>query len=181
MGAKCIVVHPMKFSDHTTHYEENLAFYKRLIPYAEKAGVKIGVENMWGYDNKRGFICKDAFSDVNEIKKIVSELGKWATCCLDLGHSNLAGYEAADDIKILGDVLGALHVHDTNYKEDWHQLPFQGEHNWKEICSALKQIGYKGDFTLEVDRFLMYVPDEIFESSVKYMADVAKYLAGECE
>lgn len=51
LGAKIIVVHPKQHLNYAEHPEElfemNVEFYKSLIPYCEKFGIKVACENMW--------------------------------------------------------------------------------------------------------------------------------------
>ena len=51
LGASIIVVHPCQHLNYAESREElfaiNLDYYKRLIPYAERFGIKIATENMW--------------------------------------------------------------------------------------------------------------------------------------
>lgn len=182
MGCKCIIVHPKTYSDNTNHWDENKSFFESLIPYAKEANVKVAVENMWGYDDKRCYITRNSFSFAEELKAFVNEINsEWIVTCLDLGHSALVGREPEDEIKILGDSLFALHVHDTDYKDDLHAIPFQGRQNWQEICQALKEVGYKGDFTFEVGPVFALSPEELYIDTLKYMYRVGEYLAGKCE
>ena len=52
-GVETIIVHPCQHhyyvEDGSAEYlfEYNMTFYRQLIPYAEKFGIKIAVENMW--------------------------------------------------------------------------------------------------------------------------------------
>lgn len=75
------------------------------------------------------------------------------TAYLDIGHCSLAGREAQDCIKVLGNRIGALHIHDNDYKDDMHTLPGLSEMNWSEITKALAKVNYRGDFTFETDHF----------------------------
>ena len=43
--------------------------------------------------------------------------------------------------------IQALHVHDNDYLSDAHLEPFSGKMDWIAMTKALKDIGYKGDFT----------------------------------
>lgn len=99
--------------------------------------------------------------------------------CLDLGHAEMkgAGSGAAAMIRALGPKLEALHIHDNDRIHDSHQLPFSMKIDFREIVSALKEIGYGGYFTLEADAYLKkYAKDDICKG-VKKMAESAKRLA----
>ena len=55
LGAKIIVVHPKQHLVYSEHPDElfniNVEFYKSLIPYCEKFGIKVACENMWQCNN----------------------------------------------------------------------------------------------------------------------------------
>lgn len=190
LGAEVEVVHPIHNSLYKGHEEEffqrNMAYYGRLIPYAEKYGVKIGVENMFQRDPLRGHIVADTCSVSGEFIRYLDTLNSpWITGCLDVGHVSLpiSDETAADMIRALGhDRLGALHIHDNDYTRDQHALPYFGSLDWAEICKALGEIDYKGDFTYEVNGQLIFHVDEGFiPVGAKIMADVGKYLVSMVE
>ena len=74
---------------------------------------------------------------------------------MDLGHSGKTGFDVADSIRKMDPaLLKALHVHDNDKKDDYHWLPYEGQFNWHKIACALREIGYRGDFTYEIFGFL---------------------------
>ncbi len=181
LGIPVIIVHPFCYPDRKNHMEENLEFYRRLLPYAKKTGVRIAIENMWGYDDKRGYITTTAFSfaeDLLEFKKKINS--EYITVCLDVGHSALVGREPQDEILKLGKELGALHVHDTDYKSDLHTLCYFGKQMWSDISKSLGEIGYDGDFTYECS-LPSSLPEELVPSVLRLMHDTAEYLVSEIE
>ena len=94
----------------------------------------------------------------------------------------LVGQNPADFIRKLGpDRLVALHVHDVSGHEDSHTLPYYGIVHWDEVTSALKEIGYKGEITLEADNFLRKLPKQLMPEASKLMATVARSLANAAE
>ncbi len=185
LGAKVCVVHPIHHTTYRGHEEEiferNMAYYRSLIPYAEKFGVKIGVENMFQRDPLRKYIVADVCSSVSEFIRYIDTLNSpWITACLDVGHVALPFSEttAADVIRALGhDRLGALHIHDNDYTRDQHNLPYMGKLDWPEIAKALGEIDYKGDFTYEVNGLFIFDRDEGFlPIGLKFMADVGHHI-----
>ncbi len=158
MGMKTLVVHPYGTSRYIGHEEEtflrNMKYFKMLVPYAEEFGVKIACENMFCGDKKRGVVRGSICSNPYEHAMYVDEMNSpFFVACLDTGHCALAGREPQDAIRVLGNRLGALHVHDNDYKDDMHTLPGLSEMNWDEITKALAEIDYQGDFTLETNHF----------------------------
>ena len=186
LGADMVVVHPLHHMRYEGHEEEifelNMAYYRSLIPVAEKSGVKICVENMFQRDARRGILSHDTCSTVAEFIRYVDTLdSEWITACLDVGHVGLPYQrdEAWDFIRLLGhDRLGALHIHDNNYKNDDHALPFMGKINWAEVTRALGEIDYKGDFTYEVRMAsLMNAEDPaLLNTALEYAGRIGKYL-----
>lgn len=159
MGIKTLIVHPIGTGIHTGNeaqvFENNVKYYKTLLPYAEEYGVKICCENMWCGDKKRGVtrgsICSNPYEHAYYVDEINNDM---FVACLDVGHSSLSGREAQDCIRVLGGKrLGALHIHDNDYRDDMHTLPGLSEMNWEEITKALAEIDYQGDFTFETNHF----------------------------
>lgn len=178
-GARQIVVHPVCGFDETAAcIEHNIKFYNGLIPYVKGTDMKIAVENMWGYDDKRGHIVPNHISLSHEIAECFDALDpEYFTVCLDIGHCALVGEEPALAIKRLGSRIGALHVHDVDYKNDLHTLPGYGMLDWDEICTALADIRYSGDFTFEADMFFSRVATPLLPDAAAYMCKVGKHLA----
>jgi sugar phosphate isomerase/epimerase len=160
-----------------------MKFYRDLLPYAKEYGVKIAIENMWRNEPKRKYICPSACGTAKDLARYIDTLDDDTfVACLDLGHCGLVGEEAQDAIRILGhDRLKALHVHDNNYREDTHTLPMMSMMEWDEICKALADIKYDGDFTFEADAFLRYVPKDFKPTACKFMADTGRYLISKIE
>lgn len=187
MGMKTLIIHPVETGNYIGREEivfrTNMEYYKTLLPYAEKYGVKIACENMWCGDKRRGVtrgsVCSNPYEHAHYIDEIGSEM---FVACLDVGHCSLAGREAQDCIRVLGDRLGALHIHDNDYKDDMHTLPGLSEMNWDEITKALADINYKGDFTFETDHFfdsLCTIPET--EAGLKLSELIGRKMIGKIE
>ncbi len=189
LGVRQVVVHPLQFSYYAGHekelFEKNVAFYKSLAPYAKENGLKIAIENMWRRHAKSGYIVDDVLAPPEELRDMFDALddSEAFTVCLDIGHVTLCNHrEPADAIRILGgDRLGALHVHDTDYRDDLHTLPYMGKIDWKSVTDALGEIGYSGELTLEAGNFQKSTPDGLLPASMRYMAETARFLAEEIE
>lgn len=185
LGASLIVVHPihhLPYRENTeTLFHMNMDFYRSLAPYAKRLGIKVALENMWQKDPVSGRIVDSTCSTAAEFIRYFDTLADpdAFTCCLDLGHCSLCGYEAADMIRALGaDRLGALHVHDNDSLTDVHTLPFLGSIKWQDVCKALREIGYRGDFTYEAHAILQAMPTELVPETYRFTADVARHLVG---
>ena len=73
--------------------------------------------------------------------------------------------------------MKALHVHDNDYQNDYHMLPYLGKMNWKEIATALADVGYTGNFTYEINSSLVNNADESFSPiAIKFISDVGNHI-----
>lgn len=182
MGVKDIVVHPIQHLNYMKNreqlFKESLEFYRSLIPYCEKFHIRVCAENMWQYDDRRKHIVDSVCSCPEEFNGMLDELNSpWIVGCLDLGHCALVGREPADFIHAMGkERLKALHVHDVNYVDDCHTMPFLESLDWNSITYALAQIGYEGNFTFEADSFLKKMPKELMPEAARLMARTGRYL-----
>ena len=187
LGAKIIVVHPKQHLNYAEHPEElfhiNVEFYKSLIPYCKKFGIKVAAENMWqwnnGYKAPSDSTCSRGWEFCKYLDAIDSE---WIVGCLDIGHVSLMNADIPEFIRKMGNKrLQALHVHDTDYKIDKHTIPFAEKIDFIAMCKALAEIDYQGDFTFEADAFYRGVPEALYPAATKYMCEVGRYLISQIE
>lgn len=185
LGAEIIVVHPVHVGKpkSVNEYEVNKEFYERLIPYCEKFNIKIATENMFNHDPKRDCIIADVCNSPERFVKMVDYIDSpWIVGCLDVGHCGLVGEDAAEMALALGhDRLKALHIHDNNYLNDNHIVPFMGKMDWDSICKALADINYDGVFTYESYLCSTHLPAELALDALKYMHAVGRYLINKIE
>ena len=172
-GGKICVIHPDNFKTPA----ENAEMYLELIPFANQYGVKIATENMWCWDKEKDHSCFAACATPKSFCDHV-DIAEGLVACLDIGHAEMKGSDttAVEMIKSLGHRLEALHLHDNDKWHDSHQIPFSMDIDFVPIVKALKEIDYKGYFTLEADQYLKdRTADNIFDG-IKEMADAAKKL-----
>ena len=72
--------------------------------------------------------------------------------------------------------LHSLHVHDNDYRNDSHKIPYLGLIDWNEVAKALGEIDYDGVFTYEAWFLSGAMDEEMAEVALKYMADVARHI-----
>ncbi len=187
LGISGIVVHPIQHVPYLKNrgllWNINLEYYRSLLPLCEEYGIRVYVENMWQYDSARHCIVDSFCARPEEYCAFLDELNSpWMVACLDIGHCALVGQDPADMIRALGhDRLQALHVHDVNYLADNHTVPFTQSLNWEEICTALGEIDYAGDFTFESDNTLTPLPVELLPAAASYMEKIGRYLISRVE
>ena len=173
LGAEMTVIHSFKkYEEKTREFwmEQNLNFYKRLIPYAEETGVKIAIENIHG-----GYLTSDAESLLELMNLLDNEV---FTICFDVGHAQIAGQDPAEMIRKLGNRIGCTHVHDNDGVNDLHTLPFAygGVIDWESVMKAFAEAGYTGNLNYEAARSVSRLPKDFLPEGAKYMAKVGKYL-----
>lgn len=181
LGAKVIVIHPMQHLPYATSagrlFELNMDFYRRLIPYCRQFRIQAACENMWRHDPKTHRIINSVCSQPGEFRRYLDELNSpWVVGCLDVGHTALTSEDLPTCIRILGKKhLQSLHVHDNDLIQDSHTLPFTLDIDFRELTSALAEIGYEGDFTFEADNFLKKMPAELEEDALRFMCKIGRY------
>jgi sugar phosphate isomerase/epimerase len=105
----------------------------RILEYASKKGVRIGIENREHYE---------AVPSEREFEQFLKELdapnvGYWH----DFGHAqikqNLALLDHADWLDRIGSQAIGCHVHDVRWPFKDHSLPFTGEINYAKLVPKL--------------------------------------------
>ncbi len=189
-GAEFIVVHPIQ---HLSYFDDpknpeilfdyNMEFYGRLKPIADAYGIKIATENMWRTNKMRQVIDHSVCSRPEEFCRYVDGLqqryGDTFTGCLDIGHTVLVGVDPCQMIRTMGSRIGTLHVHDNDYHKDLHLAPGLGSMDYDAITAALKEIGYKGPFTLECHTCSL--DQEGTALYLQFLAGTARLLADKSE
>lgn len=180
LGAERIVVHAVKIPPEHGRInllDYNVEFYRALVPYCQRFGIKVAVENLFTTDKK----CKcfrSVLGTPEDVCQVIRRVGSpWLCACLDIGHAALTGVEPELFIRRMEPgTLAALHIQDVDYLRDCHNLPFGGLLNWEAILSALRDVNYRGDVSFEIYGFLSPLPEELLPAALKYAAGVGDYL-----
>lgn len=144
MGAEYVVVHPFP------HYseDENVYFFKELLEEAKENHIKIAIEN----------VPDGVFSYEESINSMLDKINDPDIClCLDIGHAELPKQHptsASNIIRKCSKYLKCMHIHDNDKYHDSHTLPGMGLIDFDEVIKALKEVGYNGDLTYEVDGYI---------------------------
>ncbi len=183
VGAPIIVVHATKpVPKGYDVVKENLRFYGSLLPYAKEYGIKIGVENLFEWDELRERRKPCGIGTSEKLSAFMELLDpEWFTVCFDIGHAAINVEDPEEAIRNLKGKIGCLHIHDNDYVNDQHMAPFLGKVNWDEVCRALAEVGYDGDFTLESCTFEHKFPPELTLDMLEFEVKIAKYLINKIE
>ena len=180
LGAKVIVVHSVGHRQGNNILFDrayNISYYRSLIPYCEKFGIKVAVENLFEYDHENGgYIGR--LGTPKELTEFVLEIDSPYFCsCLDTGHASLTGVKPQDFIENMSaDLLQVLHVHDGDYRGDRHTLPYLMDFEWEKIMASLKGIGYTGELTFEILNYFRNIPEALIPESLRFAEKTGRYL-----
>ena len=180
IGIDHIVVHGLAVPE-TAVSERNLAlnyeYYKTLEPYAAKAGVKIAVENLSG-----AFTYPDLMNQMLERLDSPNFVG-----LVDVGHAWLrANMQPGLFLRRVkhGTVKG-LHIQDNHGIArgiDEHIMPYSATVDFDDLAKALVEIGYDGDFTLELPRFLeMYGEHGLLDPALTFAQAVGRKMIADID
>ena len=154
LGAPYIVIHPMNIAHGDNgkkeDFERNMTYYGKIIPILSEYGVKLAVENMFMWVNKR-LMEPTGCSSAEDMVKYIDGIGNGTVACLDTGHMNLLGFSVGDAVRTLGKRLAVLHIHDNFGISDEHAAPGFGTIDWHDFAAALYETEYKGVLSLETD------------------------------
>lgn len=175
VGAEVCVVHPQKLLTP----QQNAQMYMEYLPFAKSCGVKIATENIWIWDAEKKKALHAACSTPQSFCDHIDAVDDDSfVACLDIGHAEMMGDDvsAVAIIKKLGHRLQALHIHDNDKRHDCHQIPFSMDIDFISVVKALKEINYKGYFTLESNDYLRDFTKDNVHIAVEDFAKAAKKL-----
>lgn len=151
LGCKNWVIHPIMpygVSDINTEnvqktWDMNIEFMSELLETAKEYDITICLENMPFLD----FSLSKPADILRFVKTINDEHFK---ICLDTGHVSVFNkLSLGDSVRELDDEIRVLHVHDNKFSQDLHLIPYSGIIDWEDFAKALKEINFKGVFSLE--------------------------------
>ena len=116
---------------------------EKLIPTAEKTGVRIAVENVWN----NLWVKPDIFTNF-----VASFQSPWVQAYFDIG--NHVKYAPPEQwIRALGKLILKCHVKDFRLNPNGRGGEFceirDGSVNWPVVLAALDEVGYRGWMTIE--------------------------------
>jgi len=179
-----VIFHPGAFfplpaaeKDRAEILKKNIEFYGSFISRSRELGVRICTENMFGYSNQYHRIVPSYFSRAEELNALVDALDGQIDVCLDVGHAGLVNDSMEHMARVLGPRLKTLHIHSNDGVEDRHTAPLIFHMDWDGLGHALHDIGFTGSVTLEADNFLVPLPNEMYPTGLKFLAENARYVA----
>lgn len=164
MGMDAILVVPGAVTNDVSYddcYRRSQIELEKLIPYAEKHQVKIGVENVW---NK--FLLSPL-----EMKRYVDELkSAYIGVYFDVGNVLQFGFPE-QWIRILKERIFKVHVKDfkTSAGTGAGFVPLlAGDVNWQDVRQALKDINYDDTIVAELSPYAVG-PQHVADDTARHM------------
>jgi L-ribulose-5-phosphate 3-epimerase len=151
-GADTVLIVPAVVDEHTSYrdaFKRSRESVEKLVPLAEELKVIIALEEVWN---------KFLLSPVEFANYIDQFKSPWVRAYFDVGNVKLYGYPE-DWIRTLGKRIIKLHIKDFSFRHDrstgsqaavWQPL-LEGDIDWPAVYSALKDIGYQGTATVELE------------------------------
>lgn len=122
-------------------YELLVDSIARILRYAEKRNIRIGIEY------EPGLLIENA----NEAQRVLE-----AFDCnsfgvnLDIGHAEVLGEPLAETIQRFGKKITNIHLEDIRGHKHYHLIPGEGDIHFKMVLEALQSIGYDRYITFEI-------------------------------
>lgn len=192
MESPNIVAHPVLHVDFCDGKNKALArqttldYFSALVPALKETGVTMCIENLFFYINESKRWAPNYCSDGEDLCDVIDTLnqmhGAHFAACVDTGHAVVAKNDPAQLIRILGNRTKVLHIQDNLGVKDEHLIPTEGKINWKEVATALGEVGYQGTFNFEVSKpFALLAKDTFsrtaFQNACHYLYSIGRSLA----
>ena len=144
--------------DKEGYYKYNRKFVGDVLSAAENFGVTLCIENTSNGNAGKCYFPRRG-AEMNDFIAYMDHplLG----ACWDTGHAVMDRiFDQYAELKELGPVLKAVHIHDNGIHSDEHLAPYCGKLQLDSVVKGLLDIDYKGSFTFESDSFLNHCNGE---------------------
>ena len=162
-GAKTVVFHTcfnnlLKHQEYRQlYFRRNIEFFHEFIPYFEKEGITVTIENVHEPDWE---LIRSIVATINSPNLKVT---------IDIGHCNLhSNYPVSEWIRSYGIMLHHMHFHNNFKNEDSHSSLLEGSLDIKPVIKVLDEMKLNPQITFEI-----FDKNALFES-VKYFDEVVK-------
>jgi hexulose-6-phosphate isomerase len=143
-GGTTVLVVPAVVNKRVSYrdaYTRSQHYIRTLIPFAEQAGVKIAIEEVWN---------RFLLSPVEFARYIDEFLSPWVGAYFDVGNVVEFGYPE-EWIRELGKRILKIHIKEYAKPKRFDYKLGEGEIDWPAVRQALIDVGYDGWLTAEVN------------------------------
>lgn len=156
----------------------NIEYFRKLAEYAKSFGVGIAIENMWG-ETKEG--VKRYAITARQLCDLIDGVGMPNVgACWDTEHGAIEGLSQPDAIRLLGGRLKCTHISDQTDRNNVHILPYTGFTDWDPILKALADVDYQGEFTYEIQHYLLAMPKSLVPEAIRFSFQVGTEMIRRC-
>jgi len=121
---------------------------RSLAAFAERAGalgLKVAVENTPELGHRRP--C----TTMRDVLETIAGFGEHVGACLDAGHSRSNFQDPAEEARLAGNKLYAVHLQDNRTPgQDEHLVPHRDMAGWDRLIRTLDEMGYAGGRMFEI-------------------------------
>lgn len=183
LGAKYLVVHADENRyENCSEYNSEIIlgemyeYISRLVDKASGSGLVICIENLFEDGRFPGMERSRFTSTIEELMSLVEKFSpEEVGICWDFGHAMCAfGNETTERFMTALPRILCTHVHDNNGKADQHALPFTGKNDWKTMINALRESGYSGNLSYEMQ--CGKIPEPLIDPYLEYCRKLGDYL-----
>ena len=169
LGVKWVVAHagtalPRGVYSRKATLEKNAEYFHRLAQQATALGLEgIAIENMAYLGPWSATLPPQLCATTEGLIELVDLIHMDSVgICWDFGHAHLGHEDQKESLRRIGKRLKATHVNDNKGQADDHTLPFLGSIDWEHILPVLNEIGYEGDFTYEIHKYMRNAPQALY-------------------
>ncbi|QJE98799.1 sugar phosphate isomerase/epimerase family protein [Luteolibacter luteus] len=151
VGGSAVLLVPGVVDAKTSHdvaWARSIEQIRKALPLAAELGVHVLIENVWN----RMFYTEDGgpAQSAEKLAKYIDEINSpWVGSYFDIGNHQRFG-KPAEWIRTLGKRIVKLDCKDWGVKGGFGKIG-EGDVEWAEVRKALREIGYTGWATAEVE------------------------------
>lgn len=141
LGASIVVLHGQKKVSKSLTAEQYFERYEKLYQLGRQYHITLAQENVNLYRSE----------SPDFIRRMRYQLGESCAFVLDIKQSFRAGSDPFEMAEAMADRLVHIHMNDRDDHEDC-LLPGKGKVPYQRLFEQLRQMGYSGDYIIEVYR-----------------------------
>lgn len=128
------------------------------------------------YSFQLGLECvnhSELISSASAARRMIGELGdEGLGVVIDTGHVNLVSESIEDAVHSAGRLLRHVHVNDNDGVRQQNLVPGDGTFDFKRLIDVLREVGYDGVITAELDYQYTSDPDEAAALAAQRMREM---------
>ena len=192
-GCRQLIFHPLRqlervdsLSMRQRIHEWNIRWFHDLISAAEEYDIIINLENTFdSHHVQKPGDPPYPYTTAQDMVDLMRGIGSLRVqLCLDTGHANISAQDIPDMIRTFRKDLATVHLNDNYGRiapiyEDLHLFPGYGRVPWREVFTALHEVGFNGVMNIEPIGELKTATEQVRLIQLKAAADTLRALLNE--